>query len=74
MTFNSFQALGKEMGVKAPKEKKQEEVKKCPNCGNPLRKVRNSNVYLCDFSTLKDEKLNNKDVQVFTKCGFTLFE
>ena len=74
---NSFTALGKLWNsthdrsnrVKMPKEKKAE-VRKCKNCGGPLRSVAGTNIWVCDFFALKDEKLpDGKEVQVFEKCG-----
>ena len=56
--FNSFVELGKALGIKVPQNVEKE--RKCSNCGNPLRKVGNTNVYICDYGT---------PVQVFTKCG-----
>lgn len=56
--FNSFVALGQALGIKCTVE--AEKVHKCPNCGNELRKVGNTNVYVCDYGT---------PVQVLTKCG-----
>lgn len=65
--FNSFVALGQALGIKCTVE--AEKVHKCPNCGNELRKVGNTNVYICDYSILEDNELNGTPVQVFTKCG-----
>lgn len=47
--FNSFVELGKALGIKVPQNVEKE--RKCSNCGNPLRKVGNTNVYICDYST-----------------------
>jgi len=66
-TFNSFKTLDAAMGFKAPKVKEKEH--KCPNCGNELRKVGNTNVYVCDYGTLEDADLKGTPVQVLTKCG-----
>lgn len=72
-TFKSFAEMGKAMGVKIPKAKKPE--KKCPNCGAPLNPVGGSNVWICDFFHLKDEKLpNGTEVQVFRKCNNLVIE
>lgn len=60
--FNSFAELGK-----VPQNMEKE--RKCSNCGNPLRKIGNTNVYICDYSILEDNELNGTPVQVFTKCG-----
>ncbi len=46
-----------------------EKERKCSNCGNQLRKIGNTNVYICDYSILEDNELNGTPVQVFTKCG-----
>lgn len=45
--FNSFAELGKALGIKVPQNVEKE--RKCSNCGNPLRKVGNTNVYICDY-------------------------
>lgn len=65
--FNSFAELGKALGIKVPQNVEKE--RKCSNCGNPLRKIGNTNVYICDYSILEDNELNGTPVQVFTKCG-----
>lgn len=65
--FNSFVALGQALGIKCTVE--AEKVHKCPNCGNELRKVGNTNVYVCDYGTLEDADLKETPVQVLTKCG-----
>ena len=71
--LNSLKDLGPIFNIKMPK-RKQEEVKKCPNCGGPLRSVEGTNIKVCDFSKLEDKKVAMKDgtikeVQVFGKCG-----
>lgn len=66
-TFNSFKDVAVAMGMKV-KEKK--EVRKCKNCGQPLRNLPGTNVWMCDFVDLRDEKLPDEtEVQVFTRCG-----
>lgn len=65
--FNSFAELGKALGIKVPQNVEKE--RKCSNRGNPLRKIGNTNVYICDYSILEDNELNGTPVQVFTKCG-----
>lgn len=54
--FNSFAELGKALGIKVPQNVEKE--RKCSNCGNPLRKIGNTNVYICDYSILEDNELN----------------
>lgn len=67
-TFNSFKEVAAAMGMKAPKVKA--ETRKCKNCGGPLRHVEGTNVWVCDFFKLEDQKLSEDvEVQVFTKCG-----
>lgn len=65
--FNSFAELGKALGIKVPQNVEKE--RKCSNCGNELRKVGNTNVYVCDYGTLEDTDLKGTPVQVLTKCG-----
>lgn len=73
-TFTNFKDMGIALGVKIPKTK-EEKPMKCSNCGGPMRRVGNSNVWVCDFSKLTDEKLpDGTDVQVFTKCENTVIE
>lgn len=73
-TFNSFSALADALGVKAS-EKREPSPMKCSNCGGPMHRAGNSNVWVCDFHKLTDEKLpDGTDVQVFTKCENTVIE
>lgn len=67
-TFNSFKDVATAMGMKIKGEKK--ETRKCKKCGQPLRHVPGTNVWMCDFVSLEDAKLPDEtEVQVFTKCG-----
>lgn len=73
-TFTNFKDMAVALGVKIPKTK-EEKPMKCSNCGGPMRRAGNSNVWVCDFHKLMDEKLSDgTDVQVFTKCGNTVIE
>lgn len=69
MKFKSFTDMGIALGhdIPAPKEEK---VRKCPNCKQPLRHVGTTNVWVCDHATMTDEVAKGgKSVQVFTACG-----
>ena len=73
-TFTNFKDMGIALGVKIPKTK-EEKPMKCSNCGGPMHRAGNSNVWVCDFSKLTDEKLpDGTDVQVFAKCGNMVIE
>lgn len=73
-TFTNFKDMGIALGIKMPKEKAEKPMK-CSNCGGPMHRAGNSNVWVCDFHKLTDEKLSDgTDVQVFTKCGNTVIE
>lgn len=81
MAITSLSGLGamwnkshKDNRAKIKPKKTVAKVKKCPKCGNELRNVPNTNVWLCDFVDLKDEVLNGKEVQVFSKCNFQVFD
>lgn len=73
-TFKSFAEVGKALGVKAPKAAKEKE-RKCEKCGNPLRHVAGTNVWMCDFAALEDKEVGtNKTIQVFTRCRNTVID
>lgn len=73
-TFTNFKDMAVALGIKIPKTK-EEKPMKCSNCGGPMHRAGNSNVWVCDFHKLTDEKLpDGTDVQVFTKCGNTVIE
>lgn len=66
--YNSFAALGEAMGIKAPIIK--EKPRNCKNCGQPLRHINGTNVYVCDYANVEDKEFHNgTQVQVFTRCG-----
>ena len=66
-TFNSFKDLGAAMNIKS---KEKTETRKCKNCGQPLRQVPGTNVWMCDYSVMEDQELKDgTQVQVFSKCG-----
>ncbi len=64
--FHSFQEFAEAQGIKVKVIK--EPVRKCPKCGNPMRRVGNSNVYVCDHVDIRDEERHGEPVQVFTSC------
>lgn len=70
--FTSFKEMGAALGVKVKTPKAK--VHKCSFCGEPLRQVQGTNVWVCDNPmVIRDAKLkiNGKetDVQVFGPCG-----
>jgi transcription initiation factor IIE alpha subunit len=66
--------LAEAFGVKG-QQQEREEILKCPNCGSPLRRVDDSNVYVCDFSLLDERFLKNgKSVLVFNKCNYSVIK
>ena len=68
-TFTNFKDMAVALGFKVPKAK-EEKPMKCSNCGGPMHRAGNSNVWVCDFHKLVDEKMpDGTDVQVFSKCG-----
>lgn len=68
-TFTNFKDMGIALGIKMPKEK-AEKPRKCTICGGAMKRAGNSNVWVCDFHKLVDEKMpDGTDVQVFSKCG-----
>ena len=68
-TFTNFKDMGIALGIKMPKEK-AEKPRKCTVCGGHMKRAGNSNVWVCDFHKLVDEKMpDGTDVQVFSKCG-----
>lgn len=70
-TFKSFKDLGTAMRIK---NREKTEARKCKKCGQPLRNVAGTNVWMCGFVNLEDAKLpDNTEVQVFTKCGNVVF-
>lgn len=72
--YNSFAALGEAMGIKVPTPV-EEEPRKCKNCGNPLRHISGTNVYVCDYASMEDVELaKGTNVQVFTRCGAQVIE
>lgn len=66
-TFNSLEALAKALEIKSKKQ--TEKVRKCKNCGGPLRHVEGTNTWVCDFHKLEDKMLKDKEVQIFSSCG-----
>lgn len=66
--LHSLRELGPAFGVKG-KKVKVEAPRKCPECGGRVNRIGNSNVWLCDGSTLEEKELKGKPVYVFTKCS-----
>lgn len=62
--FNSFQEMGKAMGIKAQKSK-AEKPEKCPRCGQQMHRVDGTNVWACGNPYIIEAKLKGEPVQVF---------
>ncbi len=66
-SFNSFAALAKNLNIRI---KNKRETIKCENCGGPLRQIKGSNIWICDYSKLEEKTTKDgKPVQVFTPCN-----
>lgn len=64
--LHSLAELGQYFKVKQKKETPAEE-KLCPICGNPLRGIAGTNVWVCDWAVMEEKE----DAQVFTRCNYT---
>ena len=71
-TYNSFKEFAAARGI-VPKATKGEPVRKCPKCGNVMRHVGNTNVYMCDHVDFADAELKGKPCQVFTRCKTVVY-
>lgn len=69
--YHSFKEFAAAQGIKVKEIK--EPTRKCPKCGDPMRHVGNTNVYMCDHVDFKDEELHGESVQVFTRCKTVVF-
>ena len=67
-TFNSFAELAAARGI-TPKAPKIEPARKCPKCGDTMKHVGNTNLYICEHVELVNDELKGKPVQVIRKCG-----
>lgn len=72
MIYHSFKEFAAARGI-VPKATKSEAPRKCPKCGDPMKHVAGTNVYLCEHVDLADEVLKGKPVQVIRKCGNRVF-
>ena len=70
--YKSFVEFAAAQGIK-PKRAKKESARKCPKCGDPMRHVEGTNVYMCEHVDLTDDELNGNPVQVFTRCGNVVY-
>ena len=69
-TFSNFSDVATALGFKVKKVAKKEQTQTCPKCGNELRNIPGTNVWMCDWATLEDKTTKDgADVQVFTACG-----
>ena len=66
--FHSLKEFAAARGI-AVKETKTERSRKCPKCGDPMKHIAGTNVYLCEHIDLVDEEFKGKPVQVIRPCG-----
>lgn len=66
-TFSTFTDLANFLRIKS-KPKNLRKVRKCAACGLPLHQIDGTNVWKCENTYLKQDKLGDKDVQVFGVC------
>ena len=71
-TYHSFAELAAARGIKV-KRAKSEPARKCPKCGDTMRQLDGTNVYVCDHVDFADAKLGERPVMVFTKCKTVIF-
>jgi len=69
--FHSFKEFAEAQGIKVKAIK--EPARKCPKCGDAMRHVEGTNVFMCDHVDLKDEELHGEPVQVFTRCRNVIY-
>ena len=69
--FHSFKEFAEAQGVKVKAIK--EPARKCPKCGDVMRRVGDTNVYMCDHVDFKEEELRGNPVQVFTRCRNVIY-
>lgn len=68
-TYTNFTDVATALGFKIKKKAAQELTMACPNCGNEMRNVPGTNVWLCEWASLADETTKDGTaVQVFTRC------
>lgn len=67
--YTNFADAAAALGIKVKHKVIKEPSMVCPNCGNEMRNVPGTNVWFCDWATLADEKIDDREVQVFTACG-----
>ena len=73
MRLNSFTQLAEAMGIKA-KVVKPEKVLKCPKCGDPMRHISGTNIWLCEHVGLEDDVTpEGVQCQVIRRCGDRVF-
>ena len=74
MIYHSFGELAAAFGGKIHVSGvKTEAPRKCPKCGDPMKHIAGTNVYLCEHVDLVDEELKGESVQVIRKCGNRVF-
>ena len=69
-TYTNFADAAAALGMKIKrKAAAKEQPMSCPNCGNEMRNVPGTNVWLCEWAALTEEDFGGEKVQVFTTCG-----
>ena len=67
--FTSFKDMAKALNIKTGSAKTPK-GRKCPVCGGPLTFHSDTNVWTCGAPFIRDDKLGDKDVQVFGLCDY----
>ena len=72
-TYNSFAELGKALGLNKKSVTPSPRTAVCPKCGETMRLMPGTNIYVCGKTELNDAKLpDGRDCQVFSKCDGTI--
>ena len=70
-----FADVAQVLGFKVKKGTiKKSMIRECPGCGNKMRHIEGTNVWLCDMFLLEENELKGTPVQVFRPCGERVFE
>lgn len=64
--MTNFAEVAQALGFKVKQPVQKERTKRCYKCGNDMRHVEGTNVYVCDGSIVKEDTLPDG-----TKCSVT---